>query len=241
MTISRTSPVMRPDGRRWPWREFEPHVCKALWDAGIRTTADLAATTINRLAELDGITRYRAKLIRKVVPRQAKREDMEVTLRPTESGGALQTGNPLSAGRMRLRAREACRAAFHGRVSVLEEIADGEPVVKGTVMLYEVLQHAECPKCGSGLKLRKDATAKVKLEGLLSASVPDRVRALDVLAKYGLGPPEKAEGLGPEDLGALVEALAAATEPFVNEEDEQRLEEAWFSVLRDRLAALRLG
>ena len=233
--------MRRPDGRKWPWREFPAHVCKALWDAGIRTTEDLAGTTINNMAELEGITRYRAKLIRKVVPRQAKREDVAVVLRPAgKRPGQLQTGNPLTAGGMRLRAREACREAFHGRVGTLAEIADGKPVVQGQVPLYEVLQHATCPRCGDGLTLRKGATAKVKIDGLLSASVPDRIRALDVMAKYGLGVPEKTEGLGPEDLAELVEALAEATEPFVSDDDERRLEEAWLTVLRGRLASLRV-
>jgi hypothetical protein len=86
---------------------------------------------------------------------------------PQPHGGALLPGagggaaNGSLGGRPPSAIREHCRGAFADRVPILEAIADGKP-----------------------LKMVK-VTAEKRLEMEVSASVKERVQAIDVLAKYG--------------------------------------------------------
>ena len=73
---------------------------------------------------------------------------------PGNGGG---TGRPPSIVRARL------RESFEKRIPLLEQIADGEVMVK--------------------VRVREG----VESESLMSAAPGDRIRALDLLAKYGLG------------------------------------------------------
>lgn len=72
-------------------------------------------------------------------------------------------------------------------------------------------------------------------------SIPWRLRALEMLARYGLGtrPEKDREGIALEDVTALVQALAEATEPFVDESDLPRIGTAWTAIVRDRFPAFR--
>ena len=83
------------------------------------------------------------------------------------NGGTLlpggKPGNKGGIGRPPSAIREHLRGSFAERVKVLESIADGEPIVR--VRLPD----------GS------------ESESRISASPADRIRAIDMLAKYGLG------------------------------------------------------
>lgn len=83
---------------------------------------------------------------------------------PAHGRGALRVGgtNKGGPGRPPSAIRELCRGAFAERIPILAKIADGE------------------------------AVAKMKIDGvetqtLISADVGDRIKAIDQLAKYGLG------------------------------------------------------
>lgn len=88
---------------------------------------------------------------------------------PEDRGRGPKKGAP-NAGRPKrvngLNLRDLMQHALHTRLHVLTSIADGDPVEK--------------VKLGKGDKA---------VEATVSATPGDRVRALDLLAKYGLGPP----------------------------------------------------
>lgn len=71
---------------------------------------------------------------------------------------------------------------------MLEKVADGEVIQNAEIPLSTILRHARCPKCKEKLEALDEAEIlTVSLTGVVSASVGDRVKALDVMAKYGLG------------------------------------------------------
>lgn len=85
---------------------------------------------------------------------------------PQPHGGALQVGNPGNhggTGRPPSVLRERLRGSFEERVKVLEAIADGEVVQR--------------LRLGTG----------EESEALTSASPADRIKAIDVMGKYGIG------------------------------------------------------
>ena len=110
-----------PDPRSEPWCQLQPEVRDALWAADLVTVEQIATTTIRELAKIEGVSEPAARKIRKLVPRPRK---SVVPMRPGRNGGTLQTGNPQGSGRIRIEVRQACRDAFHGRISILEDIAD---------------------------------------------------------------------------------------------------------------------
>lgn len=81
---------------------------------------------------------------------------------PRHGGGKLKRGGTIGPGRPPSAIRAALRLAFDERITVLSAIADGQPVVK--------------------VKLGDDTT-----ESWVSATPADRLKALDLMAKYGLG------------------------------------------------------
>jgi hypothetical protein len=96
-----------------------------------------------------------------------KREKIPGALVPQPHGGALyQGGTWPNAGRMRKEFKEHARylalKSFTDRIPTLEKIADGEVVNR--------------------MKIGDEET-----EVLISAPAADRIRALDTLAKVGLG------------------------------------------------------
>lgn len=84
---------------------------------------------------------------------------------PQPHGGALRRGgtNNGGPGRPPSVIRERLRGSFEARIAVLESIADGEAV-----------ERVRLPS-GEESEMQK------------SAAVPDRLKAIDLLAKYGLG------------------------------------------------------
>ena len=83
--------------------------------------------------------------------------------------------------------------------------------------------------------------------GMLEAILRDefqplhqRLRALDLLAKYGLGtqPDADRDGLTTEEATSLLGALAKATEPYVDEDDLPRIGQTWMALVRERFPEL---
>jgi hypothetical protein len=99
-------------------------------------------------------------------PRKSAAKSAGVAKIPQPHGGALNAGGVpgnRGGGRPTSDLRERLRGSFAERVKVLESVADGEALVQV-----------------------KDAAGKIT-EMLTSASVPDRLKALDLMARYGLG------------------------------------------------------
>lgn len=92
--------------------------------------------------------------------------------RPQPHGGALLTGgvpgNKGGTGRPPSELRAQLRGSFAERVKVLEQFADGSMPLR-----------ERCPKCGH--------EEPASLATALPVEPSDRLRALDMLAKYGLG------------------------------------------------------
>lgn len=83
--------------------------------------------------------------------------------------------------------REKLRGSFDDRLVLLEDIADGECVAKMQVGLAEVLPSLACPSCQAvGMVVREGSGVK-EIEVRASATPKERLVALDILAKYGLG------------------------------------------------------
>ena len=87
------------------------------------------------------------------------------TIVPEHGGGALYVGgvpgNAGGPGRPPSAIRLTCRESFAARVKILEDIADGEPIVK---------------------IMGPDGRTEL---GKISASPSDRIKAIDTLGKYG--------------------------------------------------------
>lgn len=99
-------------------------------------------------------------------PKTPKAAQAAPMRKPRTGKGLLRTGNPGNAGgagRPASAIREHLRGSFADRIKTLEQIADGEALVK--------------MKGGDG----------VEVEMLTSAEVSDRLKALDMMAKFGLG------------------------------------------------------
>lgn len=109
---------------------------------------------------------------------------------PQEHGGAIHVGgvpgNAGGSGRPPSVLREACRDNFGERIEVLDAIAGGSVMQRIEVPLATVLEYATCPNCDPE-ELRRTAGERViVIEGAVSPSPADRIKAIDVLGKYGL-------------------------------------------------------
>lgn len=145
---------------------------------------------------------------------------------PQPHGGALRNGGTSKGGPGRTvsEVRVALKQAFAGRMTVLEDIADGEAVQRARVPLLTVLPHATCPKCGTGLKAKDvDGALLIEVNGHVSASPADRMKALDLMAKYGIGTLKEVSSDDVRDklratLALLTERLGPeAAEPIIRE------------------------
>ena len=67
----------------------------------------------------------------------------------------------------------------------------------------------------------------------------ERIRAIDVLGKYGIGTAiELTDAVKLEEVKRLVADLALATEPFIRESDTSRIFDAWNAAIRARFPAV---
>jgi hypothetical protein len=110
---------------------------------------------------------------------------------PQAHGGAIRRGslpgNTPGTGAPPSLLRDKLRGSFAERTHIIEQIADGVPMQRAVFPLAAILQHASCPKCGDKLKPNDVTALLVEIQGQISASPKDRLGALDLAAKYGLG------------------------------------------------------
>jgi hypothetical protein len=107
-------------------------------------------------------------------------------------GGAIYQGAPANpvpgTGRPPSAIREHLRGSFSERIPVLERIADGAAARRIEVPLSEVLPHVKCSKCDGAVETKDETNPDlIVIEGQTSAGMRDRIRSLDLMAKYGLG------------------------------------------------------
>lgn len=103
---------------------------------------------------------------------------------PQPHGGALRAGGKPGnrGGRPASAVRRRLRGSFAERIDVLQGIADGTV----TVNLRQVCEHCgQEPTPPSSNGWLQDVLRRVR------AAVGDQLKALDIMAKYGLGPPSK--------------------------------------------------
>lgn len=82
--------------------------------------------------------------------------------------------------------RNALRGSFAQRVDVLEQIADGEAVAKSVVSLSDVMPYL-CVVDGKIWPLDGLKASEIEIPARVSATPKERIAAIDILAKYGLG------------------------------------------------------
>ena len=127
-------------------------------------------------------------------------------LRPQAHGGALRNGGPNRGGTGRPPSviRQRLRGSFEERIAVLEAIADGEAV-----------ERVRLPS-GEETDTRK------------SAAVSERLKAIDLLAKYGLGTTKELSIEHVRD--RLQQTIRVITQTLPKEQAERllsRLEPVW--------------
>lgn len=136
---------------------------------------------------------------------------------PQKHGGTLVVGaghGPPKGegGRPPSYLRDRLRGTLAERIPLIEQIADGRPVKEAEIPLLSVLRYAECPKCQGELKKLAEVTdadvVLITLRGRESATPNDRIKALDLAAKYGLGTKDEVTLISP-DVRARVEAQVA--------------------------------
>lgn len=110
------------------------------------------------------------------------------TLMPAGNGGKLRRGNPGNRSRPASIIRDDLKGDFDKRRKFLHNVIDGKHFVETRIPVDRIIHRFECTACGS--KAIK-ATGKMEgdilvIRGKQSASVADRLKAVDILAKYGL-------------------------------------------------------
>lgn len=106
-------------------------------------------------------------------------------------GGALQVGNPGNRGGLGVPTsliRERLRGSYADRLEFLSDVVDGKVMQTQEIPLFAVLPYACCPNCGDQLEARKASDLfLITIQARVSASVKDRIAALDQMAKYAIG------------------------------------------------------
>lgn len=115
---------------------------------------------------------------------------------PQPHGGCLTPGNPGNRGGQKGRSgrppskiREKLRGSFLKRIKILEQFADGE-------IVYKIRAEGEKPDMAVLLKL--------------APTPSDRIRALDLMAKYGVGTTNTMTDTEGNDAMTLTDAIRAA-------------------------------
>lgn len=123
---------------------------------------------------------------------------------PQPHGGALQPGagggTQPGAGRPPSVIRERLRGTFSERIAIIEEIADGKPVQHAQLPLAAIIPHVICANCGESQIAAKEPKDLLLLtfDVQMSASPRDRLAAIDMTAKYGLGEKNEVTLVHPE-------------------------------------------
>lgn len=84
--------------------------------------------------------------------------------------------------------RDALRSSYYGNMPFLAQVLAGEVLSKIEYPIIALLPYAECPNCGEvGLAPQEALAAIQTIEVRTSATVKERLAALEHQAKYGLG------------------------------------------------------
>lgn len=97
-------------------------------------------------------------------------------------------GKPGRSGRKKDEFRAKLTEIVNKRTGFVAEVVDGKVMQRAEIPLHAILPHVHCPKC-QGPMLANDAVelGLLTIDGMVSASVKDRLTALDFGAKYGVG------------------------------------------------------
>ena len=146
------------------------------------------------------------------------------------SGAGGGRANGLLGGRPPSILRERLAGTLADRIPVIESIADGTPVKNVEVLVNDLLPYAACPNCGEPMEASDAAkSALITIQAKESASPGDRIRALDLAAKYGLGTKDEVTLVSP-DVRARLEAtvgLVASQTQWNTDELLARLDAVW--------------
>lgn len=153
---------------------------------------------------------------------------------PQAHGGALNAGgtpgNKGGPGRPPDAIRERLRGSFDERVGVIEDIADGTPVTNADVPFINILPHVVCPKCETQMEAKDPAALfMLSIRGRVSATPSERIKALDIAAKYGLGTKEEITVVS-EDVRHRIQTqaqLIASRPTWTREDLLAQLSEVW--------------
>lgn len=102
------------------------------------------------------------------------------------AGGGPQPGS----GRPRSAIRKDLLGSFDDRRQFLDQVIDGDCVTHHQVPLASVIPHVKCETCGDKARILPrdiEDLFLVQFDAKASASVGDRLRAMDTQAKYALG------------------------------------------------------
>ncbi len=135
------------------------------------------------------------------------------------NGGALWRGpspNAILAGRPPSKVREQLLGYLEEVAPVAREIVQGKPMQTLSVPIRLVAPYLVCANCGEHqLKPFNSEAAAVEITVEASSSPSDRVRGLDFLAKYAIGP---AGGVSAESVKARVRQTVVIAQGLLSPE-----------------------
>ena len=155
-----------------------------------------------------------------------------VDLVPQRHGGALLRGGKpgnRGGGRPRSLVRDDLLQAGHeGAIATVHDMLAGKLVGRTRVSLFQIASKLTCSGCGKRGQFEGTADmGRLDISVETSATPRDRLRAAELLLRYGLG---EAQGI---DADAVREALAATLSVLRN-----RLSPERFSLIADELKPL---
>jgi hypothetical protein len=90
-------------------------------------------------------------------------------------------------------------------MNFLTSVVDGTPLVRARWALADVLPHCVCANCGEAQLQPTDERQQQEVEVMVSPSIKDRIAAMDMQAKYGLGTSNEERVTDNRDLPTLDE------------------------------------
>ena len=158
----------------------------------------------NGQARRSGLVTYHAAMRDKTATNTAELAagTAAVVKMPQPHGGALYVGGvvgnrggqPGRSGRPPSLLRKKLVGTFANRLHVIRDIADGRPMVRTRVQLTDVLPHLRgmlhCASCGTDawvVATDDGEGVSVEIEAVGSATPRERMMALDLAGRYGLG------------------------------------------------------
>lgn len=111
---------------------------------------------------------------------------------PQPHGGALLTGGVIGhvggSGQPTSWIREQLKGSYAARLGFLSDVVDGKVLQQAELPLAAVLPYVHCPSCGQQAVPNEGKDLfLVTFTVAVSASVKDRIAALEQMAKYAIG------------------------------------------------------